>query len=764
MPPEATPPVDATQPAPEIPEAAPSAEATTTDPAATTETPDSSDGSDVSDSGDIYDQIVATMAPESPTLPDSYTGVTISNAELERLLGSTGMFRFGQRAFINDLTYALSSKNGEYQLSKNETDWLLYNHEKHAAETFKRFAKTYEEAACSQVFDCMDYEPFLDTNAQKLHEEIAFNRKALKEWGVKLDTKMLLRLPLGKPLDDGEPPELKVEDVKDLKYKKEYKAMAQILDAYVAHGYEEEVVAFLTAVKTQAPEIATKIKKYMQHNYTSEVSEANQTVTLTWLDETYTYTVAVEVPDAQPGQAAPPIPPKPTREALEAVARGLINDYEGEDLSEVEKAKRTVDGITYVLTSTDAPVGEDEPPVVPDVIVGEVSASDGPDGNKTFTEAEPVKIKIQAKEDTTVTVDAGGVEIDVPVTKSEAPQEVQVLAANDPKRKEIGYFKGELEIIKVKDQTTSVPVKGEIILEGEKKELAIKETAKVLNGPEFKKGDKIKIEVESTEDNVKLKIAIGPVTTPEIQLGPKGKQTKEIELTDANWTSIGKEWSGKIKIVEVNGQKANIKLEPKVTVKGEVIVEPPPPPPPGEQSASAHPKHNKISSLGSPTVTKLNEGILTFDLDFKRTIKGYVEIKDIQKALKILSGEDAANFKRIPYNCTGASYSGGILRYTVSDTGITVKYKIRGKVNNLGGGSYKISWSNVPGSDNDFTENEGYWLLKPVTGYKDLYELTWYAHTVSPNVPNLLKSIVKGKSKAGTEASVRNGIAVLSAL
>lgn len=188
------------------------------------------------------------------------------------------------------------------------------------------------------------------------------------------------------------------------------------------------------------------------------------------------------------------------------------------------------------------------------------------------------------------------------------------------------------------------------------------------------------------------------------------------------------------------------------------------PTPPAAKPASSHQYYNKISNAGTMTLVDklLSEGIIADDysLTSKRTMVGYVAIKDINKAVDVLSGKDTAKFKAMS-GATSANLAGSTLNYSLFK-GIYINYSIVSTVtrsDNL----VKISWVNGKGA-NSFTENKGYWSLKKVEGYTDLWELTWYFTTTATVPGSAIVESAKKQAPGETKTVFQNAINILSKL
>jgi len=206
-------------------------------------------------------------------------------------------------------------------------------------------------------------------------------------------------------------------------------------------------------------------------------------------------------------------------------------------------------------------------------------------------------------------------------------------------------------------------------------------------------------------------------------------------------------------------------------VPGAVPVAPLPPVPASQFSG----RLNKVTSDPEPTINDL--GGNTFDFD--RTIVGYVTIRNINEAVKILLGQNKPAFDRIIASGNGNSdskLSGDILTYSVRgefkgvDVG-TVYYRIQGRRSDPSPGTVLVSWGNISGGQNSFTKNEGSWKLeeqKAANGASydpPVYKLTWHAHTVAhiPNFPFVDEGKnLKESSTELTRKSVERAITELS--
>lgn len=166
----------------------------------------------------------------------------------------------------------------------------------------------------------------------------------------------------------------------------------------------------------------------------------------------------------------------------------------------------------------------------------------------------------------------------------------------------------------------------------------------------------------------------------------------------------------------------------------------PTPPPPTVKPANEHPHVAKVIVSQSG---EYDDGI------YKGTIRGYMVIPNLDKAIQLLLGADIQNFKKLP-KIIGpmTKYDNGVLTYGLKgqrigfeSAGMDLKafgYRLTMSMTTGANGAVKISWKNNgaqpktdhTGSDiTSFTKNDGYWNLTPVNGYDAVYMVEWHTHT-----------------------------------
>ncbi len=456
-----------------------------------------------------------------------------------------------------------------------------------------------------------------------------------------------------------------------------------------------------------------------------------------------------------------------------------VDQAVGEGDIQIEKASGDTVEPTPTPTPVDTPPG---PGPAPGASLAEelktasvVSAEDG------VFDTEPLSLKVTTTKVGKCTVEINGKKTDIDIGAG-TDQEIPVLSSSDY----AGYdnFTGKVKIVAVDGTALSAPI--ELL-----QEVKIKKPAEVVVVDKDKILSSSKVSLNTAGDMI-LTVSSNAATTLKLDINGKAKSVS-IKKGDNKTVTLYK----KAELDAMAKPEAEVVLKAKLTKVdvnaispakdiGEVkiakkTVEPPPvPPTPPDvnvKPASQHPKYNKATSLPMPTFKKVVDGKLEeigtvdffsgFDLDFKRKMVGYVAIKDVDAAAKVFSGENAALFQKLPPGCFSATYKDGVLRYSLKDTGITVKYAVKGKITKLSNGGVKISWTNVKGEDNDFEENVGYWLLEPDTSSGNfnppIYKITASFHTVA-SVPPAVGPITKEHSTAATAQTFNNAIQVVSAL
>lgn len=125
------------------------------------------------------------------------------------------------------------------------------------------------------------------------------------------------------------------------------------------------------------------------------------------------------------------------------------------------------------------------------------------------------------------------------------------------------------------------------------------------------------------------------------------------------------------------------------------------------------------------------DGTATFD----RTITGYMTIPNMDKTIRLITGQDIPSFNKIVPGIKpeSARYQNGVLSYTVDDL-VDMHYASRAIVSERTGGEVAVLWYNVRGGDyeNNFTENSGSWRFVPVADCDSpVYKVTWQTHVTT---------------------------------